>query len=188
MWLFIGLGNPGAEYARTRHNIGFMSVDAMAERWGISFDRKGGKALIAEGTVYNERIVCAKPQTYMNLSGEAVINLTQWYKTSFDHVLILYDDFDLPFGRLRVRLKGGPGSHNGMKSIIGAVGHENVPRLRIGIGKPPPAWDVTKYVLGRFLPEEQDHLPPLLNRITDHMEEILRSGLVMAMNQINISP
>lgn len=187
MWLIVGLGNPGEKYSSTRHNIGFECLDYLAERHGLDFRSKRAKAGIAEGSIAGQRVVLAKPLTYMNLSGQAVSGLRSWYKIDPSReLLVIYDDMDLPFGRLRLRQKGGPGTHNGMKSIITQLGSQDFPRLRVGIGQPPPGWDAVGYVLGRFTAEEAAELSDVCARVADAVEVILREGFVMAMNKFNV--
>jgi PTH1 family peptidyl-tRNA hydrolase len=186
VWLIVGLGNPGEEYARTRHNIGFECVAHLAKRHGLEFRAKRSKARLAEGHIAGQRVALAKPFTYMNLSGQAVSGLRTWYKIDpVDALLVIYDDRDLPFGRLRLRQRGSAGTHNGMKSIIGQLGSQDFPRMRVGIGKPPPNWDQKAYVLGRFTSEEQQELPDVYDRAADAVEVILREGFEAAMNRFN---
>ncbi len=187
MWLIIGLGNPGTQYSGTRHNIGFACVKYLAMRHGLEFSRKQAHARVAEGTIAGQRVALAKPITYMNHSGQAVTGLCRWYK--IDHaseLVVIYDDMDLPFGKLRLRQQGSAGTHNGMKSIIAQLGSQNFLRLRVGIGQPPPGWDAVGYVLGRFSPEEEQALPDLYNRVADAIELALTRGFVMAMNRYNM--
>ncbi len=187
MWLIVGLGNPGEKYTRTRHNIGFECIAYLAERHRLAFNRKRANAHIAEGQIGRERVVLAQPLTYMNLSGQAVSGLRSWYKIDpVERLLVIYDDMDLPFGRLRLRQKGGPGTHNGMKSIVAQLGGQNFQRLRLGIGQPPPEWDAVGYVLGRFPPDEAKELPTIYARAADAVEVILREGFVAAMNKYNV--
>lgn len=186
MWVIVGLGNPGEEYAKTRHNIGFQCVKALADRHHLSFSGKRAKARIAEGMIAGERVVLAKPFTYMNDSGQAVVGLCHWYKVNPAHnLLVIYDDFDLPFGTLRLRARGSAGTHNGMRSIIAQLGSQEFPRLRIGIGPLPPNWNVAKYVLSRFAPEQEQQLPEVCARAADAVEVVLREGLTAAMNRYN---
>ncbi len=188
MWLIIGLGNPGTQYSGTRHNIGFACVKHLAMRHGLEFSRKQAHARVAEGTIAGQRVALAKPITYMNHSGQAVTGLCRWYK--IDHaseLVVIYDDMDLPFGKLRLRQQGSAGTHNGMKSIIAQLGSQDFLRIRVGIGQPPPAWDAVGYVLGRFSPEEEQALPDLYNRVADAIELALTEGFVMAMNRYNVN-
>ncbi len=186
MWVIIGLGNPGEEYTKTRHNIGFQCVKALADRHHLSFSGKRAKARIAEGVIAGERVVLAKPFTYMNDSGQAVVGLCQWYKVNPEHnLLVIYDDFDLPFGTLRLRARGSAGTHNGMRSIISQLGSEVFPRIRVGIDRVPPNWNVAKYVLSRFSSDQEQQLPDVHARAADAVEVILREGLTAAMNRYN---
>lgn len=186
MWLIVGLGNPGAQYARTRHNIGFDAVDALAARHGLEFRGKRANSLIAEGNIAGQRVALAKPQTYMNLSGQAVSALRSWYKIDpARELLVVYDDLDLPFAKLRFRERGSAGTHNGMRSIVAQLGGGEFPRLRVGIGQPPGRMDAAAYVLGLFTKEEEAERPFLLDNIADAIEVVLREGLVAAMNRYN---
>ncbi len=189
MWLIVGLGNPGEEYKNTRHNIGFECLNAIARRHNLDFNKKQAKARIAEGRIGDQRVVLAKPFTYMNLSGQAVIGLINWYKiTPATELLVIYDDMDIPFGTLRLREKGSPGSHNGMKSIIGQLGNQVFPRIRFGIGQGPAGRDAASYVLGRFTRDEQEQLPALIERVADATDTIVRESFTIAMNRFNITP
>ncbi len=188
MWLIVGLGNPGERYARTRHNIGFRSVETLAERHGLTFRNQRANSEIAEGYIRGQRVVLVKPQTYMNLSGQAVSALRNWYKIDpARELLIIYDDLDLPFARLRLRERGSAGTHNGMRSIVAQLGTTEFPRLRVGIGQPPANMDAADYVLSRFTPEEEAVLPELLTRVADAVEVVLGEGLTTAMNRYNPS-
>lgn len=186
MWLIVGLGNPGEEYVGTRHNIGFACLNLLARRHGLDFRAKRSQARLAEGQIAGQRVVLARPFTYMNLSGHAVSGLRGWYKIDpVEALLVIYDDIDLPFGKLRLRQRGSAGTHNGMKSIIGQLGSQEFPRVRVGIGKPPPRWDLKAYVLGRFSPEEQHELPTVCAQVADAIELTLREGFIAAMNRYN---
>jgi PTH1 family peptidyl-tRNA hydrolase len=186
VWVIVGLGNPGEEYAKTRHNLGFQSVNELARRHGLTFDDKRAKARIAAGQIAGQRVALARPFTYMNLIGQAVVGLCQWYKvdTARD-LLVIYDDLDLPFGVLRLRERGSAGTHNGMKSVIGQLGSQIFPRIRVGIGQGPPGRDAASYVLGRFTREEEAALPDIHARVADAVETILREGFTAAMNRYN---
>lgn len=186
VWLIVGLGNPGEEYTKTRHNIGFQCVKALADRHGLRFDGKRAKARIAEGQIAGQRVVLAKPFTFMNVSGEAVVGLRQWYKiTPEDDLLVIYDDLDLPFGALRLRARGSAGTHNGMRSIVSLLGTQAFPRLRVGIDRVPPNWDAASYVLGRFTRDEDARLPAIYEQVADTVELIVREGFTVAMNRYN---
>lgn len=189
MWLIVGLGNPGETYARTRHNIGFRVVAELAQRHHLEFSHKRANARVAEGTIAGQRVALALPQTFMNLSGQAVVGLRQWYKIDpATDLLVVYDDVDLPFGALRLRERGSAGTHNGMRSIITLLGSQVFPRLRIGIDRPPAAWDLADYVLGRFTSEQEAQLPEVIQRAADALELVMREGVVAAMNRINAPP
>jgi peptidyl-tRNA hydrolase, PTH1 family len=186
VWLIVGLGNPGEEYARTRHNIGFQCVNELARRHSLDFGKKIAKSRVAEGQIGGQRVALAKPFTYMNLIGQAVVSLSQWYKIApAQELLVIYDELDLPFGVLRLRERGSAGTHNGMKSVVGQLGSQVFPRLRIGIGQGPPGRDAASYVLGRFTREEQEQLPEIIGRAADAAEVVVREGLIAAMNQFN---
>lgn len=187
MWLIVGLGNPGEEYTQTRHNIGFQCVNYLGQRHGLSFGDKRSKARVAEGNIAGQRVALAKPFTYMNDSGQAIAGLRSWYKIDpARELLVIYDDQDLPFGTLRLRERGGPGTHNGMRSVVSLLGSQNFLRLRVGIGNVPPGRDISSYVLGRFTREEQTALPEITGRAADAIEVILREGFVTAMNRYNV--
>jgi PTH1 family peptidyl-tRNA hydrolase len=184
--LVVGLGNPGEEYAKTRHNLGFQVVNLLARRHGLEWSDKRAKARLAAGQIGGQRVVLAKPFTYMNDSGQAVAGLRQWYKLDpASELLVIYDELDLPFGALRLRMRGSAGTHNGMRSIVRLLGTEEFPRLRIGIGAGPPGRDAARYVLSRFTPEEEQALPGILERAADAVELVAREGFVAAMNRVN---
>jgi PTH1 family peptidyl-tRNA hydrolase len=187
MKLIIGLGNPSRQYAETRHNAGFMTIDYLAEKLGIKVDRIKFKSLIGEGFAGTEKIVLAKPQTYMNLSGEAVLDIVQWYKLEPDNMLVIYDDMDLSLGKLRLRLKGSAGGHNGMKSIIYLLQSDEFPRLRIGIGKPPiEAMDSVDFVLSKFSEEESKVMSEAIKSAAEGALAVIELGAERAMNMINV--
>jgi PTH1 family peptidyl-tRNA hydrolase len=189
MWLIVGLGNPGTTYAHTRHNIGFDAIDLLTRRHGLEVRGKRAQSLVGEGQIADQRVVLVKPQTYMNLSGQAVSALRNWYKIDPAHgLLVIYDDMDLPFGRLRFRERGSAGTHNGMRSIVTQLGSSEFPRLRIGIGQAPGHQDAASYVLSRFSKEETAELPDLLGRVADAVELVVREGLTTAMNRYNSTP
>lgn len=186
MWLIVGLGNPGEEYVKTRHNVGFRVVDAVADRYGLRFSDKRSSSRIAEGLVAGRRVVLAKPFTYMNESGRAIVGLRQWYKIDpANELLVVYDDLDLPFGALRLRERGSAGTHNGMRSVVAQLGSQQFPRLRVGIDPTPTGWNTANYVLSRFSREQEAEMPPLLAAAADAVEVVLRDGLTAAMNRYN---
>lgn len=184
MKLVVGLGNPGAKYAATRHNVGFMVVDRLAERAGVAVTKKQCSALTAIATIAGEKVCLAKPQTYMNLSGDAVGCLLRYYKLTPLDLLVVYDERDLPLGKIRLREKGSAGGHRGMESIIGVMGSSDFPRLRIGIGRPREMGAV-EHVLGAFSSEERAVAVEAICRATEAVEMALREGLDAAMNRYN---
>jgi len=186
MFLIVGLGNPGEEYARNRHNIGFQCVNYLAERHGLRFDGKQHKARVASGTLAGERVVLAKPFTFMNSSGQSVASLVHWYKIEPSHeLLVIYDELDLPFGTLRMRPGGSAGGHNGMKSIIQMLGTQSFPRLRVGIGRPPHGGETKSWVLNNWGRGEAEALPDIYARVADAVESFVRDGVLLAMNRVN---
>lgn len=156
MFLIVGLGNPGRKYEKTRHNIGFDTVDVIADRYGISIREKKYKALVGTGVIEGTKVLLAKPQTYMNLSGESVAEIVNFYKLDPEsEMLVIFDDISLAPGNLRVRKKGSAGGHNGIKSIIAYLQTQNFMRIKIGVGEKPKGWDLADYVLGRFTAEDR---------------------------------
>lgn len=155
MHIIVGLGNPGKRYEHTRHNAGFDVLSVISEKLSWPLRKSMAKALVAEGTYEGERLVLAMPQTFMNLSGESVSALLHWYKVEHSELLVVYDDIDLPLGKLRIRKSGSAGTHNGMRSIIGQLGAEDFPRVRVGIGQPPQGWDLADYVTGPYRDAEE---------------------------------
>jgi PTH1 family peptidyl-tRNA hydrolase len=184
-YLIAGLGNPGREYRDTRHNIGFMLVDGLAQHLGVSISRLESKALVTKGEYQGRRLVLAKPQTYMNLSGSAVGSLVRFYKVPLQNLLVAYDDVDLPLGTIRLRAGGGSAGQKGMGSIIERLGTQDFPRLRLGIGRPPGRMEAADYVLQPFRKGELELLPELLERAVAAVLVFVTSGLETAMNQYN---
>nr|WP_072867463.1 aminoacyl-tRNA hydrolase [Desulfofundulus thermosubterraneus] len=186
MWLVVGLGNPGPEYARTRHNVGFMVVDRLARDLDIKIDRVFLRALVGQGQVAGQRLVLAKPLTYMNRSGEAVTALLNWYKLTPSQLLVVSDDLDLPTGRLRLRKSGGDGGHKGLRSIIELVGSREFARLRVGIGRPSGSdYQVVDWVLSRFTEEEGPLMEKAVADASKAIQVALTRGLDAAMNLFN---
>lgn len=182
----VGLGNPGAQYAATRHNVGFMAVDAVAENLQIRVDRSFKRALVGQGSCRGRKVLLAKPQTYMNLSGEAVSSLLRWYKLTPADLTVIYDDLDLEPGRLRIRARGGTGGHRGLASITGILGTGDFARIRLGIGRPPVNGpEVTGWVLNRPAPGEEEAIRRTLALVTDVLQEIMENGPESAMNRFN---
>ncbi len=185
-WLIVGLGNPGEDYENTRHNLGFMLVDAAALRWQIGPFKRKFQGLMGEGRVRDSRVTLLKPMTFMNASGESVNLARQYLKVSPQNVVVCVDDLALSLGRFRLRLQGSSGGHNGLKSIIQQLGSEVFPRLRIGIGSDfGENKDVTRHVLGVFSRAEREKVPSILHRGIDILELILAEGCERAMNQAN---
>lgn len=184
LWLVVGLGNPGPAYAKTRHNVGFQVLDLLAERHGGSFKRGRANSHTAEIRLGGRRVVLAKPQTWMNLSGEAVQPLLQWYKLPPERLIVVYDDSDLPLGRIRIREQGSAGGHNGVKSVIQRLCTNAFPRVRVGIGARANA-DQVSHVLGQFRRDEEPVIAEARERAADAVEAIVAEGVVAAMNRFN---
>lgn len=185
MKMIVGLGNPGPRYARNRHNIGFQIADAFAAAHGLLFDKLQFKARVAQGAFAEERVVVAKPQDYMNLSGPPAQSLASFYKIPPADILVIFDDLDLPLGKLRLRPFGGAGGHNGMRSLIQRLGSDQFPRLRVGIGRPPGQMDPADYVLENFTAAEDEIMIPAREQAVRALDTWLSDGLAAAMNQFN---
>lgn len=186
MLAIAGLGNPGAKYSGTRHNIGFMITGALGEKHGISggFSSKFN-AITGKGKIKGAEVLLIQPQTYMNLSGEAVSKALNWYKIDFKDLFVIYDDTSIEFGRVRFRPSGSAGGHNGIKSIISRCGNDVFPRLKVGIGPDPGERFRADYVLQPFFPEEKKHLPEIINACVEAVEFYLEKGMEPAMNRYN---
>ena len=184
MKLIVGLGNPGSRYRLTRHNLGFMVLDALADRWRISVGGKRHEAELGTGEVASVRVVLAKPQTFMNASGESITKLRRLHRLDPSDILAIYDDLDLPLGRIRLRAEGGAGGHNGVASLISVLG-KGFPRLRVGIGRPPGGADPVGYVLEPFEPSERTAVDESIARAADGVESWLTHGLEATMNLVN---
>jgi PTH1 family peptidyl-tRNA hydrolase len=184
-YLFIGLGNPGREYKLTRHNIGFLTIDELASRHSIKIDRVKNKALIGSGHYIENKLTLAKPQTYMNLSGQSVVSLIKYYKLPVDHTLIIHDDLDLPFGTLRMRPSGSAGGQKGILSVIQMLGTDQIPRLRLGIGRPPGRMNPVNYVLQRFSTQEEEMLEEIIDRACQACLSFIDVGIDQTMSRFN---
>lgn len=185
-WLLVCLGNPGDKYENTRHNVGFMVADEVAERQNKPIQRLKFKALTNVLTIDREKVLVMKPVTYMNLSGEAVRQAVDFYKIPPDHVLVVSDDTALPLGRLRIRKKGSAGGHNGLKNIIQHLGTDQFPRLRVGVGeKPHPDYDMADWVLSKFTGEDKKAIDEAVKRAADAVECILAEGIDRGMGKFN---
>jgi PTH1 family peptidyl-tRNA hydrolase len=187
MHLVLGLGNPGARYDRTRHNAGFLVVDRLASRAGVAVERKQHGALVEATRLDGNPVVLAKPQTFMNLSGQAAATLRGFYKIAEDAVVVVHDDVDLPFGDVRVKKGGGHGGHNGLRDLTAKIGAEFV-RVRFGVGRPPQGWDTADYVLSNFTEGEASALPALVDEAADAVGLVVGRGVEAAMGQVNRRP
>ncbi|MED1512371.1 aminoacyl-tRNA hydrolase [Bacillus proteolyticus] len=185
MKLIVGLGNPGREYELTRHNIGFMAIDELAKRWNISLNEQKFKGLFGAGFVNGEKVILLKPLTYMNLSGESIRPLMDYYKIDVEDFIVMYDDLDIPVGKLRLRMKGSAGGHNGVKSTISHLGTQEFQRIRMGIDRPKNGMKVVDYVLGRFTPEELPGVNQSIEKTADACEEWLNKPFLQIMNTFN---
>jgi len=193
MKLIVGLGNPGRGYANNRHNIGFICLNHFAKTQGIRFDKKQGKARIGIGELAGTKVAVAKPQTFMNLSGQSISRLVKKFDINFDDLLVIHDDLDLPLGKIRIRRGGGSGGHKGIESIISCLGSQDFPRLRVGIGRPTATGgsteitdaDVTNYVLSDFTPEQKPIINQAIPRVSEAIHCLLTEGLTAAMNRYN---
>lgn len=184
-WLVVFLGNPGPKYAGTRHNAGFITADAAEKRYGVSINRSRFKALTASCELGGEKVLLMKPQTYMNLSGDAVQQAVSFYKIPAEHVLVVSDEMSLPVGKIRIRPKGSAGGHNGLKSIISVLGTENFPRIRLGVGAPPPEYDVKDWVLSTFRNQDAEDFYAAAERAAQAVEAYITLGPEKAMNLYN---
>ena len=187
MKLVVGLGNPGRRYETTRHNVGFMVADLLAEKLGGAFSKQGHQALLAEGRLAGDKVLIIKPQTFMNLSGQAVVSAMNFYKLTVDDLLVVYDDLDLETGRLRLRANGSPGGHKGMTSIIQLTGSSQISRIKIGIGRPGRI-PVSDYVLMPFPDDDWQLVRPAVHAAVDAVAEWAQSGIQAAMNKFNMIP
>ena len=185
MYLIVGLGNPEPEYSYTRHNMGFDTINKISEKYSIKVEKKGFDSLYGTGIIENEKVILCKPQTFMNLSGEAIIKFINFYKLDISKVIVIYDDIDLPEGTVKVRKKGGAGTHNGMKSVIENLKTTEFPHIRIGTGKPLENYNLIDYVIGKLTKEEYEHLVQGINYATEAIKKIIKDGSDNAMNQIN---
>ena len=186
MFIIVGLGNPGREYENTRHNIGFSVIETLAEQEHIPVLEKKHRALIGKGYIGGRKVILAKPLTYMNLSGECVRELVDYYKIDEkDELLIISDDISLPPGQLRLRKKGSAGGHNGLKNIIAHLGHEDFMRLKMGVGEKPEGWDLVDHVLGHFSREEKKEMEKAVTEAADAVRMVIHDGIETAMNHFN---
>ena len=185
MKIIAGLGNPGAEYAHTKHNVGFMLVDALAEELGLDAWREKFNALVAEGRIGAQKVLLVKPLTYMNESGRALAPLLDWYKLAPEELIVVHDDMDIAVGTIRLRRKGSAGGHNGIKSLLAHIGSQEFSRVRIGIGRPLPGWTVVRHVLAPFSAEAAPKVHEAISYLLPAVECIVTDGIDMAMNRYN---
>lgn len=185
MYFIVGLGNPGLQYENTRHNVGFMTIDYLANKYDIDIRKSKFKSLYGQGEISGHKVMLIKPQTYMNNSGEAVRELINFYKFDIDKLIVIYDDIDIDFGTIRIRKKGSAGSHNGMKSIIYQIQDDQFPRIKVSIGKKPEKWDLANFVLSGFSKEEVKILEDEIRLAVEGIEIILEEDIDKAMNKCN---
>ena len=185
MYLIVGLGNPGKQYDMTRHNIGFHTIDYIADKYGAKLTKLKFKAVYGEATISGEKVYLVKPQTYMNLSGDSVGEMAQFYKIPPENIIVINDDISLDVGIIRVRPKGSAGGHNGIKSIIAHLGTQEFPRVKVGVGEKPARMDLADYVLGHFSKEEQATMDDAVKEAADAVCEIVNVGIAQAMNDHN---
>lgn len=186
MHVIVGLGNPGKEYRDTRHNIGFNVIDILSKRNNIKLNKLKFKAIYGEGNIGGKRVILVKPQTFMNNSGVSVSEIIRFYKVPINNLIVVIDDVDIEFSKLKIRAKGSGGTHNGLKSIINHLKDENFPRVKIGIGKKHPNQDLASFVLSRFSKEEKIDIEHTIIEASDSIETFLEYGIDRAMNEFNI--
>lgn len=185
MYVIVGLGNPEEDYSKTRHNMGFEVINKISSKYDISVNKLKFNSLYGTGVIEGEKVVLVKPQTFMNLSGEAVIEFVKFYKIDFNRLIVIYDDIDTEPGIIRIRKMGGPGTHNGMKSVVNILKTDKFPRVRVGIGMPERKTDLINYVIGHIDEEEYNNLLIGVNKAENAITEILKNNIDMAMNKYN---
>lgn len=185
MYLIVGLGNPETDYSRTRHNMGFDVVNKIAEKFDIKVNKTKFKGLYGTGSINGEKVVLLKPQTFMNLSGESVQEFVNFYKIENKYLIVVYDDIDTNPGKIRIRKSGGPGTHNGMKSVVNCLNSADFTRVRVGIGEPEHKGDLINYVIGHITDEDYEYLNEGISLAADAIEEIIKNGVDIAMNKYN---
>ena len=185
MYLIVGLGNPEEEYSNTRHNMGFNVINKLSEEFNIKVNKNKFKGLYQTTIIQNQKVILLKPQTYMNLSGESIKEVVDFYQIKPDEIIVIYDDIDTEKGKIRIRKQGGPGTHNGMKSVIENLNTTVFARIRIGIGQPEFKFDMINYVIGKVPEEEQKILHQGVIKAADAVEEIIKDGIDIAMNKFN---
>lgn len=185
MYVIVGLGNPGRKYKDSRHNVGFSVIDILSKRYNTKINKIKFKSLYGESKINGEKIFLVKPQTFMNNSGETVLEISNFYKVPLENIIVIQDDIDIDFASLRVRSKGSAGSHNGMKSIIYLLKSDKFPRIKIGVGRPEPGRDLADFVLGRFTKEEEMDINETLEKAADAVECLIKEGISSSMNKYN---
>ena len=187
MYIIAGLGNPGRKYENTRHNMGFIAVDLLAEKYGIKVDKIKFKALVGEGRIAGQKVLLVKPQTYMNLSGQSIREVMSFYKEDIENLIVIYDDIDIPTGTIRLRKKGSAGTHNGMRNIVYRLADDGFPRIRVGIGSDKKV-DLINYVTSGVTKGEKELLEGALVKAADAAAAIVEKGIEKAMNEYNVKP
>lgn len=185
MYCIVGLGNPGLKYENTRHNAGFLTIDYLANKFGINVKKSKFKSLYGQGIISGQKVMLVKPQTYMNNSGEAVREIKNFYNFDIDKLIIIYDDIDIEFGTIRIRKKGSAGTHNGMKSIIYQIQDDKFPRIKIAVGKKPEYMDLANFVLSGFTEKEAEVIRKEIKLAADSIETMIESSIDMSMNKFN---
>ena len=186
MYIIAGLGNPGKQYEHTRHNVGFDTLDKLAEKYHIPIDTQKHKAVCGSGYIEGQKVILVKPQTYMNLSGESLREIIDFYKLNpAEELIVIYDDISLEPGKIRIRKKGSAGGHNGIKNIIAQLGTQNFQRIKVGVGEKPKGWDLADYVLGHFSKEDRGLVDDALKRVAGAVELMVQGEVDQAMNQFN---
>ena len=183
MYLIVGLGNPESDYSKTRHNMGFNVINKISEQYEIDVNKNKFKGLFGTGQIEGEKILLLKPQTYMNLSGESVKEIVEFYKIDLNNVIVIYDDIDIEPGKIKIKKFGGPGTHNGMKSVVNELGSQNFKRVRVGIGMPQNKENLIQYVIGHIPSDEYEILQNGVKKAADSIYEILKNGIDIAMNK-----
>lgn len=185
MYIIAGLGNPGKEYDKTRHNAGFMVIDRLSDKYNIDVNDEKFKGLLGKGVIEGNKVIIVKPQTYMNNSGECLRAVMDYYKADIDDLIVVFDDISLEPGKLRLRPKGSAGGHNGIKSIIAHLGSDQFKRVKFGVGDKPKGWDLVDWVLGRFKAEDEDAISEGIDRACDALACIMNEGIESGMNRYN---
>ncbi len=185
MYLIVGLGNPESDYSKTRHNMGFNVINKLSEKYGIEVNKSKFKGLVGSGIIENEKVILLKPQTFMNLSGESIIEAVNFYKITLENLIVIYDDIDIEPGNIRIRKNGSAGTHNGMKSVINILNTEEFTRIRVGIGKPKENMDMISYVIGHIQEEDIENLNKGVEIAKEAVIEIIKNNVDSAMNKFN---